>query len=141
MDREKGLLTQQQAELSKKMEEILQEHAKKITNLKASNQSSLKFVEQKLEDSKRKMIVASQKEKELVEEVETLNAANRALKKELQKVEEGVECKVCYEDRIDTVVFPCSHQALCSKCTVGMKFCPICRTQITEIIKVFPNWK
>ena len=50
------------------------------------------------------------------------------------------QCKICYEDIIDTVI-PCGH-VFCQKCAFSNKcendfICPICRTIITNSKKIF----
>jgi chromosome segregation ATPase len=139
--RDNSLLTKQQSEYHKRMEELLQDSAKKISTLKASHQSQMKFVEDRLDETKSKLKQMTQRESSARLELEQLQSVNGALKRDLQKMEESIECKVCYENRIDTVFRPCNHQAFCARCAVGMRICAVCRTPITEAIKVFPNWK
>ena len=46
-------------------------------------------------------------------------------------------CKVCLTNRINQVVFPCSHACLCDQCfkiLPSPKLCPVCRKPILQII-------
>jgi len=56
------------------------------------------------------------------------------LNEQVAQMEEARTCKICFERPVDTVLFPCSHICLCSKCTVAVvkknKKCPICRSTI-----------
>ena len=47
------------------------------------------------------------------------------------------ECVACMEFAKTTVLMPCRHLCLCSKCGEQVTKCPICRTQIAERINVF----
>lgn len=47
---------------------------------------------------------------------------------------QGEKCAVCLSDQRDTLVFPCKHLCLCSRCALNLKMqavrkCPICRTR------------
>ena len=44
-------------------------------------------------------------------------------------------CKVCMDSCIEIVYIPCYHMCVCSKCTTQISNCPICRDEITYIIK------
>ena len=51
------------------------------------------------------------------------------------------ECVVCYTELANTIVLPCRHLCLCSKCAQIVRMqtskCPICRTAV----KTFINFK
>lgn len=53
------------------------------------------------------------------------------------KQEADNECKICFDDEINTVLIPCSHAALCENCSKGLVTCPVCRTGITQVVKTF----
>jgi len=46
-------------------------------------------------------------------------------------------CKICFENPIDCVILRCGHMAICISCGTSLHACPICRNEITEVIKVF----
>jgi len=49
-------------------------------------------------------------------------------------------CIICYQDIIDHIVTPCGHMCCCLSCSVSVKKsgkCPICRSSIQSIIKVY----
>jgi len=52
--------------------------------------------------------------------------------------EDGV-CKICYENPINCVISKCGHMVVCLKCSKNISNCPICRTKIVEIIKIFKS--
>ena len=51
-------------------------------------------------------------------------------------------CFVCVDKEADGVIMPCGHGGLCFRCglilarKVGDKICPICRSNITEVLKI-----
>ena len=53
------------------------------------------------------------------------------------------ECTVCYENIVDCVLYTCGHMCMCFDCAIkqwkgqGQGFCPICRSQIRDVIKTF----
>ena len=49
-------------------------------------------------------------------------------------------CIVCQSNNINTVIVPCMHSCLCSSCANGIlvkPICPICRTDILEINRIY----
>ena len=53
------------------------------------------------------------------------------------------EYTVCYENIVDCVLYTCGHMCMCYDCALqqwkgrGQGFCPICRSQIKDVIKSF----
>merc|ERR1719154_105172 len=54
-----------------------------------------------------------------------------------------LECKICFDSRINTVLLPCGHACSCQDCSVKLKFatwdskCPICRCPIRNISMLY----
>ncbi|KAF3539736.1 hypothetical protein F2Q69_00020233 [Brassica cretica] len=71
----------------------------------------------------------------LVEEVCRLKAALSEQTDSSQQ-EKNI-CKVCFEDPVNVVLFPCSHHVLCSTCCRKCTTCPICRVLITHRVPVY----
>jgi hypothetical protein len=50
-------------------------------------------------------------------------------------------CCVCLEREKDTLLSPCGHKAFCSECATSLQrrtgVCPICRTAIRDVIRVY----
>jgi hypothetical protein len=44
------------------------------------------------------------------------------------------DCAVCYDNPKDSVLYPCGHFYTCSGCSKQLKKCPVCRSDITNII-------
>jgi len=51
------------------------------------------------------------------------------------------ECIVCMGEEKDTLFLPCGHYCVCFKCgdeiKKGMKQCPICRSIVQSVTKVY----
>ena len=49
-------------------------------------------------------------------------------------------CKVCLNNKINTVLVPCGHRCICEDCGKSLgasKKCPICRQKIQKVMKTF----
>lgn len=51
--------------------------------------------------------------------------------------EDAVGCKICFENRANTVLVPCGHQIVCRTCSQPLEDCPLCRTSITQKVYAF----
>ena len=56
-----------------------------------------------------------------------LRAAITARERELSR-----RCNVCLSSDIQTVLKPCSHAAMCHRCSQRVEECPICRVHIIK---------
>jgi len=57
-----------------------------------------------------------------------------------KKIEE--QCKVCFENKIEKVCYPCGHTCLCESCKNQLcemnEFqCPICRAPVFEFVTIY----
>ncbi|CAK85925.1 unnamed protein product (macronuclear) [Paramecium tetraurelia] len=48
-------------------------------------------------------------------------------------------CIICIENDRDALYMPCKHNTACLKCSKNLKDCPICRTKIQDIIRIYKN--
>jgi hypothetical protein len=48
------------------------------------------------------------------------------------------ECCICMNAQSDSVLYRCGHVCACLPCAKEMKQCPICREEVTDVIKI---WK
>eukprot|EP00929_Paragymnodinium_shiwhaense_P018243 TRINITY_DN12847_c0_g2_i1.p1 TRINITY_DN12847_c0_g2~~TRINITY_DN12847_c0_g2_i1.p1 ORF type:complete len:547 (-),score=94.39 TRINITY_DN12847_c0_g2_i1:104-1744(-) len=46
-------------------------------------------------------------------------------------------CKICYDNDIDVVLYPCGHFILCRWCAFKVSDCPVCRQIITHVIRTY----
>jgi len=55
------------------------------------------------------------------------------------------ECKICYENIVDCVLYACGHMCLCYECAMqqwkgrGGGICPMCRNYIQDVIKIYKS--
>ena len=47
------------------------------------------------------------------------------------------ECKICFEKVIHTCFVPCGHMCACVLCAFKVQRCPICRTNIHQVVETF----
>ncbi len=48
-------------------------------------------------------------------------------------------CTICWVAERDCLIIPCKHNASCTRCIKSVKNCPICRTPIHDIIKIYKS--
>eukprot|EP00092_Neocalanus_flemingeri_P051749 GFUD01060299.1.p1 GENE.GFUD01060299.1~~GFUD01060299.1.p1 ORF type:complete len:283 (+),score=31.79 GFUD01060299.1:83-931(+) len=59
------------------------------------------------------------------------------------KFQVKLECKICFDSPVNTVLLPCGHACCCQDCSVRLKFatwdskCPICRNRIQSISMLY----
>lgn len=59
----------------------------------------------------------------------------------LNRIIEALTCKICMDNRLDSVFMPCAHVVACSTCAARIERCPLCRSEITESRKLYmPSW-
>jgi hypothetical protein len=73
--------------------------------------------------------VSEQQNEELSEEV-PLNVPNDDLNT-------NGSCAICFESTEFVAFFPCGHVCSCIQCSKGFQDCPICRTPISQSVKIF----
>lgn len=49
----------------------------------------------------------------------------------------ATECAICLDDDAEYAVVPCGHRCLCANCSETVSQCPVCRTQMTAVLRVF----
>jgi len=48
------------------------------------------------------------------------------------------DCRVCMNQKINTVMVPCGHRVCCEQCSkVVNKSCPICNAAVQQVIKTY----
>ena len=47
-------------------------------------------------------------------------------------------CRICYEAPIDALFYRCGHVVACEECAKQVEVCPICRTPVGAVVKI---WK
>jgi rubrerythrin len=57
---------------------------------------------------------------------------NTNLISEPEKYQENEVCSICYENKKNTILWPCKHVCSCAICSKPLERCPICRSNITS---------
>ncbi|CAK9831205.1 Death-associated inhibitor of apoptosis 2 [Anthophora retusa] len=80
--------------------------------------------------SNAKSVTVDKKANVNVKETESLEEENRRLK-------EARLCKICMNLEVAIVFLPCGHLATCIYCAPSLRYCPMCRQEIREIVRTF----
>ncbi|XP_058120412.1 E3 ubiquitin-protein ligase MYLIP [Anopheles ziemanni] len=54
-----------------------------------------------------------------------------------ERIREAITCPICADGEIDTTFLPCGHMTACRSCAVQCDRCPLCRSNIESISKIF----
>lgn len=76
---------------------------------------------------------------DLERRISHLSEENRRLHTQIEEQERQTVCKVCLIEEAIIVFLPCDHLACCENCAVQLHICAVCRTSITEKIKVYKS--
>lgn len=70
-------------------------------------------------------------------QVQILTNNMKEIELRLQKEIEKDMCHLCYERPIDTVILDCGHRVMCFRCSGNLRACPVCRQDISRLIRTF----
>ena len=74
---------------------------------------------------------------QIKEELEKAKSMNNYLKFHVEHSKsEKIECCICQDNYIDTVLVACGHR-VCYNCSSTIKHCPMCRAKITFHVTYF----
>ena len=57
--------------------------------------------------------------------------------KDSQDTKRDYFCKLCVEREANTLFLPCSHMMVCRYCATRLNKCPVCRSLINQMVKVY----
>ena len=49
----------------------------------------------------------------------------------------NTECAICLDDDAEYAAVPCGHRCLCADCSKTVSECPVCRTKMSAVLRVF----
>ena len=61
------------------------------------------------------------------------------LKEENERLKDEKSCRICYVYESNIVFLPCGHLVTCPQCASAVTTCPVCRTPITQTIRIFKS--
>ena len=67
----------------------------------------------------------------------TGNLCEITLRPEELKAQDSELCNICMANQIDCLILECGHMCTCLTCATLLSKCPICREQITRLVKAF----
>eukprot|EP01112_Ceratiomyxa_fruticulosa_P011679 TRINITY_DN3192_c0_g1_i2.p1 TRINITY_DN3192_c0_g1~~TRINITY_DN3192_c0_g1_i2.p1 ORF type:complete len:350 (-),score=85.60 TRINITY_DN3192_c0_g1_i2:356-1405(-) len=50
---------------------------------------------------------------------------------------DSTKCKICFDAPVETVILKCAHSVMCMDCSKGLKKCPICFRDISQVIRIY----
>ena len=65
------------------------------------------------------------------------NVCEITLRPEELKAQDSELCNICMVNPIDCLILECGHMSTCLICAKELFKCPICRQQISRIVKAF----
>eukprot|EP01097_Dermamoeba_algensis_P007621 TRINITY_DN485_c0_g1_i1.p1 TRINITY_DN485_c0_g1~~TRINITY_DN485_c0_g1_i1.p1 ORF type:complete len:169 (-),score=47.43 TRINITY_DN485_c0_g1_i1:305-811(-) len=77
------------------------------------------------------------REKEKEQEKKQKSKEESSKKSSEEKLRQDKTCVVCLDHEIETAFLECGHMACCKGCSVLLKVCPVCRSKIVRVVKVF----
>jgi len=136
-----------EAEEKKEKKEETKEKKKGEKEMKKEEKKEKKKEEkkEKKKGEKKEMKKEEKKEMKKEEKKEMKNEEKKEKKKEEKKEkkkgdeggEETRQCIICWSAPKSVLFLQCSHYVCCSKCSNPLKACPVCRTTITQKVRVF----
>jgi len=57
--------------------------------------------------------------------------------KEIERLQEARNCKICMENEASIVFLPCGHLCSCTSCAPALKTCAVCRTPIRGLVRTY----
>ena len=69
----------------------------------------------------------------------TRNVCEITLRPEELKAQDSELCNICMVNQIDCLILECGHMSTCLICAKELLKCPICRQQISRIVKAFKS--
>ena len=66
-----------------------------------------------------------------------VNSIPSCLDEDDDMIHDEDRCKVCLDKKSDCLFMPCNHLCCCTGCSMALKTCPVCRTKLKTILKVY----
>ncbi|XP_059150224.1 E3 ubiquitin-protein ligase XIAP-like [Physella acuta] len=61
----------------------------------------------------------------------------RTIKEQNNQLRQQTVCKICMDQEVAVVFLPCGHLVSCADCASAMRDCPLCRSNIKGVARVF----
>ena len=71
------------------------------------------------------------------EQVLELRERLEASRREVDELKSTIMCKICLDNKADTLFLTCRHYCTCASCADRLKDCPICRKTVLGTVDVF----
>ncbi|KAJ6645279.1 E3 ubiquitin-protein ligase MYLIP, partial [Pseudolycoriella hygida] len=54
-----------------------------------------------------------------------------------ERIAEAFTCHICMDNPMNSIFVPCGHVICCEKCALRCETCPLCRSQVSTVNKIF----
>lgn len=127
-----GVTLKNPPDIYNSLQDFVNSHATKLKTPLHSNLNTLPaaWVETQQKSKERE----KEKEKEEKEKEKKMKDEKNAPPPETH---ERTCCVVCLDKEIETIFLECGHMACCQVCSPKLKVCPVCRSKIVRVVKVF----
>jgi late competence protein required for DNA uptake (superfamily II DNA/RNA helicase) len=73
---------------------------------------------------------------QVMDGIDRMNTIVKHRKRQYIKTKDKMECTICMENWVNCVLIPCGH-VYCSDCVKSSNICPHCRTEFTQVQKLY----
>lgn len=70
-------------------------------------------------------------------QVQSNSEAHHEILNEDTSVNDSKLCKICCDNEMNAILFPCMHIIACVTCAFSLDSCPVCRKQISEVKRIY----
>lgn len=74
---------------------------------------------------------------ELLDRASRLWEEHKQSRADVEALDEGDLCKICWDAPIECVILECGHMACCIACGKQMSECPICKQYVVRVVRFF----
>lgn len=70
-------------------------------------------------------------------QVQSKSEVQTEITNEDTSVNDSKLCKICCDNEMNAILFPCMHIIACVTCAFSLDSCPVCRKQISEVKRIY----
>ncbi len=71
----------------------------------------------------------------LKQAIQLLKTQVQEISDKLKEIRDSDICVICCENVINCVILSCGHKTFCYRCAYQFQECPVCRSQISRIVR------
>jgi len=98
--------------------------------------TSITFLDKLHSKTKEELESLNSTKNQVMDGIDRMNTIVKHRKRQYIKTKDKMECTICMENRVNCVLIPCGH-VYCSDCVQSSNICPHCRTEFTQVQKLY----